>query len=261
MKKFYSLFAVAMLTISIANSQCIVDPNAQTVPGVTPTADQLPCIVAGVPYNQTLQGKIQESDDISILILTLHVQVDSVQVDSIGGLPNGITYSRNPDVLLGGGNGCIQFTGTTLDSAGSYPLTAFGTAWLQITQPFPFPRVVNGNLNRFSPFGNYALTVIKPGDPCVPSVGIKDFNAALNTAFSVYPNPSNGLVNVNLNAGKRMTGEMAVVDMTGRTVFTQPLDLLGLYNTTIDLSRFAKGVYTVQLKTTEGFAAKNISIE
>jgi len=263
MKKIYSLLAVLLVTLSLAHSQCIIDANAQTFPGVNPLPEQLPCVINGAPYDQTLQGQIQQSDDISILIISLHVEVDSVSIDSIAGLPNGLTWSKNPDVLLGGGNGCVQLTGTTNDPAGRYDLTAFGTAWLTVTSPVNFPRAVTGNLNRFSPFGGYFLTVINPGDPCIPATGIRDrdFNADLNSAFTVYPNPNNGIFDLKLNAGKRVNGQIAVVDITGRAVFNQPLDVMGLYTTTINLSEFAKGIYTVQLRTTDGFAAKTISVE
>ena len=69
MIKNISSFIIALaLVVSTAQSQCVIDANAQTIPGVNPTANLLPCIVSGVPYNQTLRGKIQESDDVSILI-------------------------------------------------------------------------------------------------------------------------------------------------------------------------------------------------
>ena len=261
MKKVYSLLMVLLLVASAVQSQCIIDANAQTFEGVTPAAEDVPCIIAGVPYDQTLQGKIQQSADIFIIILSINVQVDSVSLDSIAGLPNGITWNKNPNVLLGGGNGCVQFTGTTNDLPGRYNLQAFGTAWLNVTSPFPFQRTVTGDLNRFSPFGGYYLTVINPGDPCIQSVGIKDFSAELNSALSVYPNPNNGVFELKLNAGKRIKGEIVVMDMTGRNVFSQSLDAVGLYNTPINLSQFAKGIYTVQLRTSEGFTAKTISIE
>lgn len=261
MKKLYSLFIPLVFFVTGIQAQCIIDANAQTTSGVNPPAIQLPCVISGVPYDQTLQGKIQQSDDISIVILQVHVEVDSVEIDSIGGLPNGITWFRNPTVLLGGGNGCLQLTGTTNDAPGRYDLTAFGTAWLTVTSPANFPRAFTGNLNRLSPFGGYFLTVINPGDPCVPALGVNDFSADLNSSLSVYPNPSNGIVEVKLNAGKRVNGEVAVMDMTGRTVFSQTIDAVGAYNTTINLSNFAKGLYTVQLRTSEGFASKNISVE
>ncbi|HRG89880.1 MAG TPA: T9SS type A sorting domain-containing protein, partial [Chitinophagales bacterium] len=91
--------------------------------------------------------------------------------------------------------------------------------------------------------------------------GINDFSAELNALLQVYPNPSNGVFNVRIDAGRRLNGEIVVVDVTGRKVYSQAMDVVGLYTNTIDLQQLGSGLYTVQLRTTEGFASKNISIE
>ncbi|MCW5906893.1 MAG: T9SS type A sorting domain-containing protein [Chitinophagales bacterium] len=268
MKKVYSLLALAVFATGSAFAQCTINPSAQTTPGVNPTADQLPCVIVGQPYDQTLQGKIQDSHDTTLVIagfsINAHIQVDSIRLDSIAGLPAGITWSKNPNVLLGGGNGCVQFTGTSNAAPGNYPLEAFGTVWMriQVQQPIQIdtPYTYNGSMNRFSPFGDYYLDVINSGAVC-HATGINDFNADLNAALSVFPNPNNGMFNVVLNSGSRVNGTLAVVDMTGRVVFNQALDVIGLHNTAVDLTNLPKGLYTLQLKTAEGFASKNISVQ
>ncbi len=270
MKKIYLSLFVALLTAGIAGAQCTIDSTAQTTPGANPMADQLPCIEKTVAYNETVQGKIQAYQDTSFTIagfaINAHIVVDSVQIDSIAGLPTGINWTKNPDILYGGGNGCVNFSGTTTDTAGTYPLTAFGTAWLriQVTNPIAIdtPYVIHGNLNRYSPFGDYYVVVINQGAPCVhPTTGIKDFSKDLNTVMNVYPNPNNGSFEVSLNTGSRVNGSLNVIDMTGRTVYSQNLDIMGLYSTHINLTTLPKGIYTVQLKSAEGVTAKNISIQ
>jgi hypothetical protein len=266
MKKLYSLMAALMFAVGFTNAQCTINPSAQTTPGANPTADNLPCVVRGTAYNQTVQGQVQAGQDTTIFGQQVHVQVDSVRIDSVTGLPVGIVFSKNPNVLAGGGNGCVNFAGTTSDPTGRYPITAWGTAWVRLQGNFPIigaidtPYTYTGQLNQFSPFGGYYLDVINTGGACHVT-GLNDFNADLNAAFSVFPNPSTGRFEVKLNAGSRVNGEVVVVDLTGKKVFAQPLDVIGLYSTTIDLSAFAKGIYTVQLRTTEGLASKNISIE
>src|ERR1043165_2067801 len=170
MKKLYSLIVAAVLFTSASYAQCTINAGAQTTPGVNPGPDQLPCIVRTIAYDQTLQGKVQDTWDTVIFGENIHVIVDSVRIDSIAGLPNGITWSKNPDLLLGGGNGCVRFTGTTTDSVGRYDLTAFGTAWLHIQGSGLFTidttRQVSGDLNRYSPFGGYYVDVINQGGAC-----------------------------------------------------------------------------------------------
>lgn len=168
MKKIY--FSVLALLFALATqAQCTVNPAAQTTPGVNPTAPNAPCIVRGVPYDLTLQGKIQASKDTVIAIITVHIDVDSVRLDSIQGLPAGITWTKTPNVLPGGGNGAVCFTGTTNAPAGNYPLTGYGTVWLHVTSttfPIDTHLVQQGNLNQYSPFGNYYLDVTEPGVSC-----------------------------------------------------------------------------------------------
>jgi len=261
MKKIYSLIAALAFAVASINAQCTIDTSAQTTPGVNPTADQLPCIERGVAFDQVLQVKIQDFKDTTIVV-SVHIIVDSVRIDSVQGLPNGIVFTRTPDVLLGGENGCGRIAGTTNDPTGRYDLIAWGTAWLR-AQAGGFidtPYVYNGQLNEFSPFGDYYLDVINTGQACHVT-GIKDFNSDLNSALSLYPNPSNGIVNLKLNTGKRVNGEIVIVDITGRRVFAENVDVVGVYEKTVDISALPKGLYTLQLRTSEGFASKSISIE
>ena len=261
MNKISTLIFALLIAANGLYAQCVIDPNAQTSPGVNPPANQLPCIVRGEPYNQTLQGKIQESGDVSLLIISLHVEVDSMRIDSIDGLPDGITWDRTPEVLLGGGNGCLTLSGITTDPANYYDLTAFGTAWLRVTSPLNYPYTYNGNLNNFSPFGNYYVRVIEPGGACVIASGVNSFNPELNTSLSVFPNPSQGVINIRMNSGKPLNGEVLVIDMIGRPVYKEAVDISGLYEKTIDLSAFDSGLYAVQLRTNEGIASKSVFVE
>jgi hypothetical protein len=259
MKKFYSLIFSMVVFAAATNAQCTINPSAQTTPGATPTAANLPCVQQGVAYNQTVQGQVQSSKDTTIAsIASVHIVVDSVRMDSVTGLPAGITWSKSPNVLLGGGNGCVNFSGTTNDAVGQYDLTAWGTVWFtaHVTSPITLdtPYVYTGQLNQFSPFGNYYLKVCS-------SSSTNDINESLNAALSVYPNPNNGNFEVRFNGGSRVVGEMKIVDITGRTVFTKLLDVVGFYTTDVNLTNLPKGLYTLQVRTSEGFAAKNISIE
>ncbi len=275
MKKLYSFFVAFVFVTGAATAQCVVDSTAQTSAGVNRAANTLPCVERGVAFDQTVQGKIQEGADTTFSLpvvgtVPAYFKVDSVIIDSIGGLPAGISAILAPPVLYGGSNGCVNFTGTTTDAVGVYYLTAYGTVWLRAQgNAFgqAFDRAVppqSGNLNQYSPFGDYYLQVIETGSPCnQPPVntGVNDISSELNAALSVYPNPTNGVFELRLNAGGRVNGDVSVVDVTGRVVYNQRIDVMGIYNTTINLSQFAKGLYTVQVRTANGRAAKSISVE
>src|ERR1043165_5670659 len=162
--KILYLFIACFLFSAYVSAQCVIDSTNVPQPGVYPAAANLAHIQQGVAYDETIQGRIQSSKDTTIGgFIMVHIRVDSVRIDSITGMPNGITWSKNPNVLYGGRPGCVRFTGTTNDGAGQYDLTAWGVAWTraQSGAPFPIdtPYVITGNLNDYSPFGGYYLTV------------------------------------------------------------------------------------------------------
>ena len=258
MKRLYTLITVLILFVSTGFSQTICTVNHQVPggPGIYPPANQIPCVVVGENYNQIIQ--VENLSTVASL-----VTIDSMVLDSIIGLPAGLDWIKSSNALRAGQHGCLTFFGTTHVAPGTYNLSWYGTVWASaIGTTYPY----HGNLSTIaSQVGgsgfNYSLTVINPGDPCLNVTGVNDFSADLNSALYVYPNPNNGSFEFSLNAGQRVNGEIAVYDMSGKRVFVQQLDAIGMYTTNIDLSAFAKGLYTLQLRTAEGFASKRISVE
>lgn len=271
MNKLLLLISASIAMVSFSYAQCVINPSAQTTPGANPAKENLPCIEIGQPYDQTIQGKIQTSGDTTITIATFtvvaNIEVDSVRIDSITGLPSNIAWTKNPNVLLGGGNGCVNFNGTTTSPAGKYDLTAWGTAYLRIKAnppvvgPIDTPYVYTGNLNRFSPFGDYYVVVINPSAPCVVPSAIKNLNEKLNDVLAVYPNPNNGSFSFAINSNDAVDGSILVIDMNGKAVYNQPVNTSGNYFNQLNLKELAKGLYAVQLRTSEGVATKHIVIE
>jgi hypothetical protein len=223
-------------------------------------------------YNQVIQILVPDSENLEQfgLAFSYWLTVDSLVLDSVTGFPSGITVALNPanGHFYGGSHACAVVSGTTTDTVGSYPIIFHGTISLS-GNPIPF--LFSGDTtvplsvlqaSSHNPFSSNML-VINPGDSCRGPVnaGISDFNSALNAILSVYPNPNNGLFELKLNPGGRLNGEIRIVDITGRMLYNQKIDIMGLYNTTIDLSRYSKGLYTLQLISDNGFASKNISIE
>lgn len=83
--------------------------------------------------------------------------------------------------------------------------------------------------------------------PCLnvsANVGINGVDS--KNYFIVYPNPSNGKLNINLNL-EGTKGLLIVTDVMGKTVYSQVLSL-SQKNNELDLSTLAEGVYTITLK-------------
>ena len=74
--------------------------------------------------------------------------------------------------------------------------------------------------------------------------------------FSIYPNPSNGLINVDLSQVNGQASEIVVTDITGRVITTvnTPEQI-----TQLDLTNEAKGIYFVTVHTENNSHTKKIS--
>src|ERR1043165_5379463 len=266
MKKLYFLVIAALLSLqaAFAGVGCTIDPNNNDF--FNPRPDTLPCVVRNQAYNQVIQIKIPTSIDLQQFgaPFPFIMTVDSVVIDSITGFPNGIFYALNPPSghMYGGDRACALLSGVTSDPVDNYPITFHGTMTLH-GQAFPpyFDGDTTIDLETIqsqpqNPF-NASLDVINQGDVCRPvQAGINDFNNELNASISVYPNPNNGAFELRMNAGGRVNGEVVVVDAMGRKVYSQAIDVMGLYSNNIDLGGIAKGLYTLQIRTQTGFGSK-----
>ena len=164
MKKIYSVLTVLFFAAG-TYAQCVIDTTQLplTGGGIFPSAAHLHHIVKDSLYDQTVQGKIQDTMSMNFGgFVNVSIRVDSVRLDTINGLPNGITWVKNPNVLRGGGYGCTQFTGTTSDSAGTYPLQPRGMIWAHLSVPLLGINVDTfsyGSLSQMQPFRNFYVVV------------------------------------------------------------------------------------------------------
>lgn len=254
MKHTFTRKAVALLIsiLSIATAfgqACIIDTTGYEL--FAPASDDLPCVVRGTPYDITLQ--------IFCPPTLGGVTIDSIKVTSFPGLPVGLTKISYPTngVVYPLGRMCINISGTTTDTVGFYEILYNGTAFTQAgNAPFSYLR---DNIPGALP--EYALTVINAGDACPQTDTVATGIAPIHNksaAFSVNPNPTTGVFTFALNAEQKLNGEVNLVDVTGKTIYTQLTQAASVYQTTIDFSRFAKGIYFVQYRTAEGMVSKKI---
>lgn len=256
MKKLYSFLAATLIATGAIFAQCTPDLNS-TDP-FNPTPSNVPAAIQGNAYNEVLQFFIPVSRDITVVGQTVTAYIDSVVLTDVTGLPTGLSWSATPagPLYLPNTHGCGLTTGTTTVAAGNYPISFVGKVYFH-ANAFGFAIDTNITVDQFIQQeyqATYSINVVDPN-------GIRDFNADLSAAMSVYPNPSNGAFEVRLNSTSRVNGTLNVLDVTGKVLFTQTLDVTGLYSSQINLADIPKGLYTVQLKTAEGFASKYISIQ
>lgn len=113
--------------------------------------------------------------------------------------------------------------------------------------------------------GNHAFRLIDPaldnhfsGNWTTASIAdaVEIFSTRLDGSFSVYPNPTSGILHIDLPpaglSGKRITGGTAsgdsfgaLYDLRGRLLCRFRLDTAG--TTSVDLSRFGEGLYLIRI--------------
>jgi hypothetical protein len=82
-------------------------------------------------------------------------------------------------------------------------------------------------------------------------------SSTLDTKIAVYPNPTDGIVNLSIDNAQKETYTITVLDAKGSQVFVQQTES---NQAMIDLTRQASGVYFVSLSSIDGVSSKLFSI-
>lgn len=84
---------------------------------------------------------------------------------------------------------------------------------------------------------------------------INDVSIAENTTddVTIYPNPTNGILNINAEAMKNIT----VINMAGQVVYEDNVDK---DVETIDMSQFNTGIYMVRITTENDVIVRQVSV-
>ena len=95
--------------------------------------------------------------------------------------------------------------------------------------------------------GNYAggLTFYK-GVKYVPTIGIKEYHTFVQTALAVYPNPTNGLINVEMPEDLDVRNTtLKLFDITGRLVLSEKADQVKTEE--LNLFGLSEGIYVLMV--------------
>ena len=201
------------------------------------------------------------------------VLVSQLPVISISGETD-ICAGESTTLTANGGETYLWSDGTTANTltvgmAGTYQVIGYNTAgcnamasatvnvWQPATSEFTVvspDSCYSWNGESYCQSGDYTQTLqtVHGCDSIVTlhltiTVGVEEYNAF---DFKVYPNPTNGVVNVQctMNNEQWTDGEIHVLDMYGRL-----LNVVGvnsdspLRTAQIDLSRYANGVYFIKM--------------
>jgi len=112
----------------------------------------------------------------------------------------------------------------------------------------------NGNSN----YGNNLyIDNLRIVDATTSSIDENEVSATLN----LFPNPSNGLVNLEYISGNQGNITISVVNTLGATVYTTNAVSNGSLHKSIDLSQLTKGIYFVNVASQNGTTTKKLIIQ
>jgi hypothetical protein len=214
MKKSYlTLFLTSCFLLfgwSQLQAQC--DPDTTiTSSGIYPAT--IPEACANLPYATVLTVNIPLDTMVSFPPFgTFSIPIDSLVVDSVSGIPSGITFDCNPSscVFLGGTSNCILISGTA-SVADTFTVTVSTTTWVTVI----------GNVLNLPTTVSYDF-IVRPGMTNTVSVtdascGVNDGIATVNSTGAgpftyLWSNGDTTATSDNLAAG---TYTVAVVDTNG----------------------------------------------
>lgn len=267
MKKIIALFVTAFAS---ANIYAACTPATSTPPidgGFFPAPNTQPCAVKGTPLTDYV---IQLKNFGNI---TNDVFVISTRIDTVVGLPSGLTWSMTApaanaaNTLLLDEIGCIEILGTTNDPAGTYDLDFAVTVEVSLSGSI---QTVNGRTSELvtvfnNQFGteadfSYFINVVNTESECTNTVGIRELTQV--ASLNVYPNPASEKTVVTFYDAENTVYTARVLDVMGKEVFAENINSdLGMNRAELNLSGIASGVYFFVLSNGKATATRRLIIE
>ena len=152
--------------------------------------------------------------------------------------------------------------GTYMAAIGSYasPIDTSVIAMAQYTYPTTCYIQKNGCLTGTQSFGSWywlsRAPMIRMNFAVVSSIEENIFEGKI----SVYPNPTNGILNLDMIKVTPSEYQIKITNILGEIIYVSSENISGIYNDVIDLSSYSKGTYVIQIKNKESVFTDKIVI-
>ncbi len=222
------ILSAAIITIALsinAGAQCTID-NSYTSSGYYPSS--LSDATVNVAYDQTVQVVIPKDT----LMFNVKWTISKVYIDSVTGLPSGITSSCNPSncTFPGNSNNCIELIGTPT-TTGSYPIKVYYRT--VITGAGTFPGTIT----------QYTLTVNN-----VTNIDAITNNPASLAFTNIMVLGNNNKNEVQFYSANPSTLSFEVYNMLGNLMFNKKIEAkAGINSTDVSLANLRQGIYILCL--------------
>jgi len=177
------------------------------------------------------------------------LDLTSVRLDSITGLPDGLSYSCEPNdcIFLGGSSGCLVINGTPTEE-GTFDMIVYTV--VNDILPVEFPGLLLD--------GQYRIFVTSEAE-CPVSI-----DNAFQDALGMYqnvPNPFSGITTIEMDSQISGEFDFKVFNLIGKMVHSEQVDILVGENTIIfDGSRLEEGMYFYSFGQGSSIATKRMVI-
>ena len=279
MKKILLTFTL-ILGYVYSYSQCTPDPIYQdSTYNIWPdTIVNLPVVSQGVSYQSILNIKTPTTlieaaaGDSSFTQLDTTIfgtsysfqladwPVDSMNLVSIDGLPNGLTLScaYSNCVLPGSVLTCASVDGVTTDPEGVYPVTIWvdvythGTLDLGLIQ-YPLSTSLYEATGSYESVNGYKIVITSANS-------LEIINSNELALLQNIPNPTNGLTTIKFNTPISDVITLLITDMFGKVVFSEDISsVVGMNELNLNLN-LSSGVYNYSIQNDEEILSKRMII-
>lgn len=232
MKKLLLVITCVVAGAFTASAQCTPDPQ-YTNSGIYPdSATNFLPACAGEPYMQLITNVVPPDTTTTLPIIgQITVNIDSINVVSVTGLPPGMTFACTPPSCSfpGGQTGCATISGTCT-TPGTYNLVIDLKAYIQTVGPQDFTL-------------DYYKIVVS-------DCGTASLIENETSAFKLYPNPANTEVNIEGLDSKVAVESISIHNSTGQLV--QNTVWNGASSMKINTSNFENGLYFITVNHATG---------
>lgn len=243
MKKILLLLTASLFLIISGKATAQCTPGNYSQPGIYPdTTVGLPDAAATQAYNATITVVVPKDTTITIMGTTQTVQVDSIGITAVNGLPSGFQYLPNSasGYWRGDSTGCVLITGTPSNGdEGTYPLSVNVMFY---AGGFSAPYTVNG----------YELVVLDDSH-----VGINN-NNSFNEVMA-YPNPFSSELSIEFTMNIFAAVDVQLYNMVGAVVKQKSFNAVAGENiVTFNTSNLPEGVYFYRLNAGDRVITKKL---
>lgn len=238
------------LSVSQSYAQCTPDQIAVLIglPGVYPNPIQTSNLepgTQGVPYSETLtiitvaDTTIDLSAQVGFPVPPVTVSIDYQIINSIDGLPSGLTYACNPAncEVPGDSSGCVGISGTP-DTSGVFNIVMDTEIGFEVPATVPI-------------IGGQTIEIPIPGvswDMDVDPVGIEELRDDVFSVAQNGPNPFSGTTTIFYNAPKPAKVAFEVFDLTGHKLYSNVERAhAGQNEIVFDATGYTPGIYLYTL--------------